>query len=309
MTTGTNEITERGTDATGDLERGCIPAGPTVVPAIEFRSVSQVFQRPNSREHFVAIHDVNFCANRGEFVSIVGPSGCGKSTILNLVTGLASPAAGSVEVVGRQVSGVRKDVGIIFQKDALLPWRSALDNVALPLRFRGVGKAAARRTAHDWLGRVGLRGFEEHYPSQLSGGMRKRVAIAATMVFEPVILLMDEPFSALDVQTRNIMENDTLALWEQAGGQTVLFITHDLEEAIGLSDRVLVMSSSPGRIIGDYAVGLSRPRNLLEVRFEPGFSELYEKVWGDLRDEVLKAYGRSTLEGTVASDHEPKGEL
>ncbi|OLT18727.1 mannosyltransferase [Pseudonocardia sp. CNS-139] len=241
-----------------------------------------------ARGPFTALDGVDLVAGRGEFVSVVGPSGCGKSTLLGLVAGLARQQAGRVEVLGRPVSGVRRDVGFIFQKDALLPWRTALQNVMLPLRFRGVPAGEARERAAAWLARVGLGRFESSYPHQLSGGMRKRVAIAATLVYEPDVLLLDEPFSALDVQTRTLMERDLLGLWA-INRPTVLFITHDLEEAVGLSDRVLVMSAGPGRIIGNHAISLERPRDLLEIRFDSRFTDLHHAIWEQLRGEVLKA--------------------
>ena len=208
--------------------------------------------------------------------------------MLGLLAGLAKPNTGTVETFGRPVRGVNREVGFIFQRDALLPWRSALQNVALPLRFRGARKADAQDQAREWLARVGLEKFADSYPHQLSGGMRKRVAIAATLAYNPPIILMDEPFSALDVQTRTLMEDDLLRLWE-LNKPAVVFITHDLEEAVGLSDRVVVMSASPGRPIGDYRIDLPRPRNLLEIRFEPEFTSLYHRIWEQLRQEVTRA--------------------
>jgi NitT/TauT family transport system ATP-binding protein len=236
----------------------------------------------------LALSDVTLSVRAGEFLSIVGPSGCGKSTLLSFIAGLRDPSLGKVELWGEQVTGIRRDVGFIFQKDALLPWRSALDNVAAALRFRGTAKREARAKAAEWLERVGLAGFENSYPHELSGGMRKRVSIASTLVYEPPILLMDEPFSSLDVQTRSLMETDLLDIWD-GSGQTVIFVTHDLEEAIGLSDRVIVFSAAPGSIVGDYSVDLPRPRDLLEVKLQDGFAELYSTVWNDLRNEVMGA--------------------
>jgi NitT/TauT family transport system ATP-binding protein len=205
------------------------------------------------------------------------------------MSGLRPTTLGEVRNNGQRVAKVRKDVGYVFQHDALLPWRTALENVALPLRFRGTPRKEARERAAEWLARVGLAGFEHAYPHQLSGGMRKRTAVAATLVYEPDLLLMDEPFSALDVQTRYIMENDLLGIWQESDHQTVVFVTHDLEEAIGLADRVVVLTARPGRVLGDYAVTLPRPRNLLKLKFEPGFSELYAAIWSNLEAEVLKA--------------------
>ncbi|MET7402712.1 ABC transporter ATP-binding protein [Dactylosporangium sp. NPDC005572] len=244
--------------------------------------------------HYIALDGVDLTVRAGEFVSVVGPSGCGKSTLLGLISGLARPQSGKVEIFGRRVAGVRKDVGFIFQKDALLPWRTALQNVMLPLRFRRVPAREAEERGRAWLGRVGLAKFASYYPHQLSGGMRKRVSIAATLVYEPDVLLLDEPFSALDVQTRALMENDLLDLWS-LNRPTVLFITHDLEEAVGLSDRVVVMSAGPGRMIGEHEIPLARPRDLLEVRFDPAFTELHHQIWEQLRDEVGRAQNPSML--------------
>jgi NitT/TauT family transport system ATP-binding protein len=255
-------------------------------PAIKIAGVTRTFNRAGST--FTAIDEVNLDVRQGEFLSVVGPSGCGKSTLLNLLAGLAKPDAGIVETFGAAVRGVNKDVGFIFQRDALLPWRTAVQNVALPLRYRGEKKAAAQETARDWLGRVGLAKFADSYPHQLSGGMRKRVAIAATLAYQPRIILMDEPFSALDVQTRTLMEDDLLKLWSTYR-PAVLFITHDLEEAVGLSDRVVVMSASPGRVIGDHIVPLERPRDLLEIRFDQKFTETHERIWDQLRTEVVRS--------------------
>src|SRR5882757_2636146 len=246
------------------LERPVDVVGGSAVAgwAVELVGVSQRFVGPGGGV-FTAVRDVSLAVRAGEFVSLVGPSGCGKSSLLSVIAGLVRLSAGRVSVLGSPVVGVSREVGIIIQQDALLPWRDARENVALPLRFRGMSKRAARARADDWLSRVGLRGFESSYPHQLSGGMRKRVAIAATLAFEPKVLLLDEPFSALDVQTRNLMENDLLELWTGAG-QSVLFITHDLDEAVGLSDRIVVMTASPGTVLTEHGVDLPRPRDLLE---------------------------------------------
>jgi NitT/TauT family transport system ATP-binding protein len=257
-------------------------------PALEINGLTQIFPRAK-REPFTALRDVTLSAYDGEFVSVVGPTGCGKSTMLSAISGLRRPSAGQIRIAGTPVTGVRRDVGLILQQDALLPWRTAQQNVALGLRYRGVSRREANERARDWLIRVGLVGFEHAYPHQLSGGMRKRTMIAATLACRPRLLLMDEPFSALDVQTRHIMENDLLGLWQQAGNQTVFFITHDLEEAIGLSDRVIVITSSPGTVLGEYKIDLPRPRNLQEVKLEPAFVEIYRSIWHDLGREVAKA--------------------
>jgi NitT/TauT family transport system ATP-binding protein len=231
---------------------------------------------------------VSLKVTTGEFVSIVGPSGCGKSTLLSLIAGLSRPSGGTIKINGEPVTGVRPDVGFIFQQDALLPWRTAAENVQLALKFRGVAKAERRRQAAEWMDRFGLGAMHERYPRQLSGGQRKRAAIAATLVYEPQLLLMDEPFSALDVQTRDFIETDILNAWSQAESQTAVLVTHDLEEAIALSDRVIVMSQAPGRVVSDYAVDLPRPRNIMDVRTTDQFQSLHKEIWADLRTQVLQ---------------------
>ena len=241
---------------------------------------------------FTAVEDITFEVPAGQFVAVVGPTGCGKSSLLNLVAGLLAPAQGSVRTGARPVNAVNRDCGYMFQVDALLPWKTALDNVLLGPILRGTSRTEARSLARQWLARVGLTGFEDRYPHQLSGGQRKRVAMAQVLVNRPPILLMDEPFSALDVQTRALMEQELLGLWQEQQA-TVLFVTHDLEEAIALSDRVLLLTAGPrSRLKGDHAVDLPRPRNVIEARFTPGFSEIYEQVWSGLREEVLASYAR-----------------
>ena len=200
--------------------------------------------------------------------------------------GLQQPLSGSVE------TGLRRaQIGILFQDDALLPWKTVLDNVAVGPRFRGVPRDEAHAEARDWLRRVGLAQFEDRHPHQLSGGMRKRVALAQSLINDPAILLMDEPFSALDVQTRSIMSNELLALWDQSR-PSVVFVTHDLEEAIALADRVVVMTAGPGTVKQVYDIDLPRPRPVPEIRFDPRFIEIYEEIWNTLRDEVRRAYAR-----------------
>ena len=255
-------------------------------------NVTQVFE--TAKGEFTAVRDVSFSVAPGRFVSLVGPSGCGKTTLLGMIAGLVPLTRGRITLNGRPVAaGVPPDIGYLFQRDALLPWKTALENVALPLAIRGRPTAEARARATEWLRRVGLAGFEGHYPHQLSGGMRKRVSLATTLIYGPTVLLMDEPFSALDVQTRNLMENELLDLWGETRN-TVLFITHDLEEAIALSDEVLVLTAGPGRVKASYPIPLPRPRNVIEIRFRDEFTRLYEQIWKDLRDEVQQSYARST---------------
>jgi NitT/TauT family transport system ATP-binding protein len=277
--------------ATETAPRPTMAARVDPATVFEIRGVTHEF-RHASRERFAtavsALENVNLSARKGEFVSLVGPSGCGKSTLLAILAGLMIPSQGQALIGREPVTAIRKDVGFIFQRDAILPWRTALQNIELPLKYRKVPAAEAREKALEWLTRMGLRASADRYPHQLSGGMRKRVAIAATLVYEPAILLMDEPFSALDVQTRDLIENDVMRLW-QGSTQTVVFVTHDLEEAIGMSDRVVVMTASPGRVMKEYEIPLARPRDLMECKAQPEFRAIYQSIWEDLRVEVLKA--------------------
>ena len=258
-------------------------------PALELQGVTCTFvDRHDAAQRYTAVRDVTLTVGAGEFVSVVGPTGCGKSTLLNVAAGLLAPSSGSVRVFGAPLAGINARAGYMFQAESLMPWRTALANVMAGLEFRGVADAQAR--AEDWLRRVGLGGFGDRYPHQLSGGMRKRTSLAQTLALDPDIILMDEPFSALDIQTRQLMENEVLALWA-AKKKAVLFITHDLDEAIAMSDRVVVLSAGPGsRPIGEFAVDLERPRDVAEVRNTPRFIELHQAIWAVLRDEVLKGY-------------------
>jgi NitT/TauT family transport system ATP-binding protein len=257
--------------------------------AIEFVDASCTFvdrHRPGQR--YTAIRHVTLGVGAGEFVSVVGPTGCGKSTLLNMAAGLLAPSTGAVKVFGTPLAGINTRAGYMFQSDSLMPWRTALRNVMAGLEFRASPDAQAR--AEGWLKRVGLGGFGDRYPHQLSGGMRKRVSLAQTLVLEPDILLMDEPFSALDVQTRQLMENEVLDLWAEKK-KAVLFITHDLDEAIAMSDRVVVLSAGPAsHPIGEFRTDIERPRDVAEVRTTPRFVELHKAIWDVLREEVLKAY-------------------
>ncbi|HXF47157.1 MAG TPA: ABC transporter ATP-binding protein [Burkholderiaceae bacterium] len=244
---------------------------------------------------YTAVKDVTLAVAPGEFVSVVGPTGCGKSTLLNVAAGLLAPSAGEVRVFGEPLRGINARAGYMFQSDALMPWRTALANVTAGLEFRGVPAQEARRVGEEWLRRVGLGGFGDRYPHQLSGGMRKRTALAQTLVLDPDIILMDEPFSALDIQTRQLMENEVLELWA-AKKKAVLFITHDLDEAIAMSDRVVVLSAGPAsHPIGEFAIDLPRPRDVAEVRVAPRFIELHKAIWDVLREEVLKGYAQQKL--------------
>jgi NitT/TauT family transport system ATP-binding protein len=281
--------------ATSDVARG-EPAHVGVVDRadarIDLTGVTKRFMTPAGTA-FTALRDVNFVVEAGQFCAVVGPTGCGKSTTLSMVSGLDTPSAGTVRVGGRTVSGITQGTSFMFQADALLPWKTVLGNVAMGPIFRGVGRKQAQQSARDWLRRVGLAGFEDHHPHQLSGGMRKRVSLAAALINEPKILLMDEPFGALDVQTKAIMSNELLGLWEQTK-PSVLFITHDLEEAVALADRVVVMTAGPGTVKAVYDIDLPRPRGAVqEIRFDPRFLELHQQIWQSLREEVESAYART----------------
>ncbi len=259
--------------------------------ALALENISCTFiSRDDRSQRYTALKDTTLVAQEGEFVCVVGPTGCGKSTLLNVAAGLLLPSRGSVQVFGEPLAGINNRAGYLFQAEALMPWRSALDNVTIGLEFRGVERADALERGNDWLKRVGLTGFGDRYPHQLSGGMRKRVSLAQTFILNPQILLMDEPFSALDVQTRQLMENELLDLWS-AERKSVVFITHDLEEAIALSDRVVVLSAGPeAHPIGEYKIDLGRPRDVSEIRLTPHFIELHARIWHTMKEEVLKGY-------------------
>jgi NitT/TauT family transport system ATP-binding protein len=259
---------------------------------IELRNVTKRFVTPPGAA-MTAIRDVTMTVEPGQFCAVVGPTGCGKSTTLTLAAGLEMPSAGTVKVSGEQVTGITRGASFVFQNDALLPWKPVLANVAMGPMFKGMAKAEATERARNWLRVVGLSGFEHHYPHQLSGGMRKRVSLAAALINEPSILLMDEPFSALDVQTRAIMSNELLTLWERQK-PSVLFVTHDLEEAIGLADKVVVITAGPGTVKAVFDIDLPRPRGAVQdIRFDKRFLELYQQIWQALREEVEQAYARA----------------
>jgi len=267
----------------------------STAPALALDDVTCRFAGRDGGSAYTAVANATLHVGEGEFVSVVGPTGCGKSTLLNVAAGLLAPSSGTISVFGeplRAAAGVNKRAGYMFQADALMPWRTGLDNVIAGLEFRGMPRAKAAAEGEEWLRRVGLAGFGDRYPHQMSGGMRKRLALAQTLILSPDILLMDEPFSALDVQTRQLMENELLALWAE-DRKSVLFITHDLEEAIALSDRVVVLSAGPGtRPIGDFRIDLPRPRDVSEIRMTPAFLALHKEIWGAMKEEVLKAYQR-----------------
>jgi len=264
-----------------------------MTPALALENITCTFvSRDDPSQRYTAVRDTTLVVGAGEFVSVVGPTGCGKSTLLNVAAGLLAPSSGAVEVLGRPLAGVNAKAGYMFQTEALMPWRNTLANVTAGLEFRGVERGEAEARGRDWLKRVGLAGFGDRYPHQLSGGMRKRVALAQMLILDPQIMLMDEPFSALDIQTRQLMENELLELWS-ANRKSVVFITHDLEEAISLADRVVVLSAGPeSKPIGDFNVDLPRPRDVADVRLTPRFIELHARIWRAMKEEVLKGYAQ-----------------
>jgi NitT/TauT family transport system ATP-binding protein len=242
---------------------------------------------------YTAVEDASLDVADGEFVSIVGPTGCGKSTLLNVAAGLIAPSAGAATIFGAPLAGLNRQAGYLFQAEALFPWKTALENVAIGLEIVGVSKPEARERAAKWLTRVGIGGFGDRYPHMLSGGQRKRVGLVQVLIRDPKILLMDEPFGPLDAQTRQIMGNLLLDLWS-ADRKAVMFVTHDLEEAIALSDRVVIMSAGPAaRIIGDWTVPLARPRDTAEVKLDRAFHDLHREIWTVLKDEVMKGYAQT----------------
>jgi NitT/TauT family transport system ATP-binding protein len=263
---------------------------------IQADRVSREFPMPAGRP-YCALRDVAFEVPAGTFVAIVGPSGCGKSTLLNIIAGLLPSTSGEVRVDGRRLEGLNRRATYMFQQDALLPWKNVRDNVSLGLTLAGAARVDTDARAAEWLARIGLAPFASHYPSQLSGGMRKRVAMAQNWILDRDILLMDEPFSALDVHTRQKMETELLDLWSGGSGgaggsarKTIVFVTHDLEEAIALADEVVVLSAGPeSRVVARHAVTLERPRDLLELRTTPAFVDLYRELWEVLRAEVIRS--------------------
>jgi NitT/TauT family transport system ATP-binding protein len=254
---------------------------------ITLSEVGKTFEGKEGRREVPALEDVSFSVAQGEFVSLVGPSGCGKSTILNLLAGLARATRGRLLIGDKPLQGVHPGIGYVFQRDTLLPWRSVLENVWLGPELKGVPRPDRRERAMTLIRKVGLTTFEHHYPHELSGGMRKRCELIRTLVNQPSILLMDEPFGALDAQTRYLLQDELLRIWQESR-PTILFVTHDIGEAIALSDRVLVMSRRPGRVIKDLRVRLPRPRTAMEAQSLPEYTEHFQEVWSVLRDQLVE---------------------
>jgi NitT/TauT family transport system ATP-binding protein len=271
---------------------GTVTHAPAAAAAVALRDAAIGFRLADGGV-YDAVDRTSLQVADGEFVAIVGPTGCGKTTLLNVAAGLFPPSSGKVEIFGAELTGLNRQSGYLFQSEALFPWKTAIENVAIGLEVAGTPRGEARERSQAWLNRVGLGNFGSRYPHMLSGGQRKRVGLAQVLIRDPKILLMDEPFGPLDAQTRQIMGNLLLDLWS-ADRKAVLFVTHDLEEAIALSDRVVIMSAGPAaRIIGDWRVPLVRPRDIAEVKLERAFHELHREIWQTLKSEVLKGYART----------------
>ena len=260
--------------------------------AVALKDATVAFRLADNRV-YTAVEQANLSVAPGEFVAIVGPTGCGKLTLLNIAAGLLAPASGTVRIFDAPLAGLNRQAGYLFQADALFPWKTAIDNIAIALEIVGTPRQEALGRAQGFLASVGLTAFAHRYPHMLSGGQRKRIGLAQVLIRDPKILLMDEPFGPLDAQTRQIMGNLLLDLWS-ADRKAVLFVTHDLEEAIALADRVVIMSAGPSaRIIGDWRVPLPRPRDITEIRLDKDFVALHREIWSVLKDEVMKGYAQS----------------
>jgi NitT/TauT family transport system ATP-binding protein len=258
-------------------------ANRNTTPIIEFEHVSEVFKLEG--DEIIVLDDVQLTVDRNKFTSIVGPSGCGKTTLLRLASGLIGCTGGRTLFKGKELRGLNQDVGFITQDSNLFPWLTMSENIEFPLVIRGISAGERRAKAQEWIHRMGLEGFERHYPFQLSGGMQKRASIARTMIYEPDVILMDEPFGSLDAQTRMSLQKGLLDLWNR-DKKTILFVTHDLVEAIALSDTIVVMTKRPGKVKDVFPVALARPRNVFEIYVEPGFEDTYAKLWNHFKAEL-----------------------
>ena len=259
---------------------------PAAAPVLDFDRIIHDFPRPQGGGRLRVLDGVSLEMRRRQFTAVVGPSGCGKSTLLQMAAGFLRPTGGTVRQQGMPVTALNRAVGLVPQQAQLLPWKTLRENVALPLLLRQVAAGERARRVAETIAAVGLAGFEEHYPYQLSGGMQKRASIARTLVYAPDVVLMDEPFGALDAQTRMVMQNDLQSLWLQQGS-TILFVTHDLTEAILLADNVVLLSRSPTRVKADVAIALPRPRNVFQPFHNPGFAETYDSVWSIFQSEIV----------------------
>jgi ABC-type nitrate/sulfonate/bicarbonate transport system, ATPase component len=277
---------------------------------ITAQNISKVFhvRRSGSKgtKEFVALHDLNLEVNQGEFITIVGPSGCGKSTFLDMLAGLNHPTSGEIRIDGKLISGPALDRGIVLQGYALFPWRTVRENISFGLEIKGVIKQQRRKISQDYINLVGLQSFEDRYPYELSGGMKQRVAIARALAYDPEVLLMDEPFAAVDAQTREILQDELLHIWEETH-KTIIFVTHAIDEAVFLADRVAVMSANPGSIKEIVKVTLPRPRRLGDIRSSPDFNWIRHKVWQLLQNGTNGS--QKTKDNTWASGQDLAEEI
>jgi len=252
---------------------------------LAFEAIGQDFPAPGQRSNIRVLDGISFEVDRGKFVAVIGPSGCGKSTLLQMAAGLLIPTRGAVQHHGCKVTGINTEVGFVPQQAQLFPWKTLAENVELPLLLRGVAAGERKQRVANALDAVGLQGFEQHFPSQLSGGMQKRGSIARTLVYRPDVILMDEPFGALDAQTRMVMQSDLQSLSMEAGA-TVVFVTHDITEAVLLADHVVVLSQRPSRLLANIPIDLPRPRNMFEPFRNVGFEAAYDAVWTEFRSQI-----------------------
>ncbi len=269
-----------------DVEAAEVEAANTVTDKIVIKNLNRVFnikRNNDSKKDFTAIKDVNLNIKAGEFLTVVGPSGCGKSTLLDIIAGLSKPSSGEIYIDNKIITGPALDRGIVLQGYALFPWRTVRHNIEFGLEIKGIGKNERSKISTRFIKLVGLEGFEDRYPYELSGGMRQRVAIARALAYDPEVLLMDEPFAAVDAQTRETMQDELLRIWEETK-KTIVFVTHSIEEAVGLADRVAIMSANPGCIKEIVNIDLPRPRRIGDIRNSTGFSWITHRVWEILQN-------------------------
>lgn len=269
-----------------DVETTDLEAADTGTDKIVIKNLNRVFnikRNNDSKKDFTAIKDVNLNIKAGEFLTVVGPSGCGKSTLLDIIAGLSKPSSGEIYIDNKIITGPALDRGIVLQGYALFPWRTVRHNIEFGLEIKGIGKNERSEISTRFIKLVGLEGFEDRYPYELSGGMRQRVAIARALAYDPEVLLMDEPFAAVDAQTRETMQDELLRIWEETK-KTIVFVTHSIEEAVGLADRVAIMSANPGCIKEIVNIDLPRPRRIGDIRNSTGFSWITHRVWEILQN-------------------------
>jgi NitT/TauT family transport system ATP-binding protein len=287
------------------MTQGLKPAeAAPIAPKIVAERINKIFQVRRSEgkgtREFVAIKDLELQVRQGEFLTIVGPSGCGKSTFLDMLAGLNHPSSGEIRIDGKKITGPALDRGIVLQGYALFPWRTVRENVAFGLEVKGTSKEERFRISQEYIDLVGLQGFEDRYPYELSGGMKQRVAIARALAYDPEVLLMDEPFAAVDAQTRETLQDELLRIWEETQ-KTIVFVTHSIDEAVFLADRVAVMATNPGSIKEIVTIGLPRPRRIGDIRSSPDFNWIRHRVWELLQSEIPEPPKRGNGQNVAAA--------